>query len=218
MECFRRKLIRGSVMRYVAILVCGLPVIAVVAISAAQETSPELKGAACHTLEKLKSQEYKVRAGAVAAFREDRKACISSLLKIAQSEKKWELLGARELAIMLLGEIRAVEAVPFLLANMEFRVPHLGQDDGRLEYPCAGALIAIGAPAYPKIWGRLESDMSELEQSLLAYSARKIDGDELALVRLESVRKEAVKRNASERQIRNLDKLIELCRTRQKGF
>jgi len=164
-------------------------------------------------LAKLKSPDLKTREATAAAFSLARKKHINELLQLANLKgKDNEYSGTKELAIQLLGEARAPEAIAFCLEHVTFIVPRIILDDeGWIDsYPCAAALIAIGTPVYEKLWPRMMFDrMEDLEIKLLAEIVRSIDGYDIGLARLEAQRgTEKPKAEFQKRFRANLDRLI----------
>lgn len=171
----------------------------------------------------LKSPENQTRRDAASIILENRRDTINRLLKIADQEKDEGVLDrTKELAISLLGEYRAIEAVPFLVKNVNYRVLALGQiDDGLSRYPCARALRKIGAAAYPVIWRRFREPIKDEEDiALFAQIVRLVDGEEIGQARIELARKDAENIGPPDGPVmrKNLDRLLEHYKTKKKGF
>ena len=105
-------------------------------------------------LKGLTSGRVEERNQAVTAAIRRRHSLISSALQIARESHDGNItFGKKERAIRLLGEMRANEAVTFLLDNIGFRPPT--PDFTLREYaglPCVEALIKIGSQAARRIW------------------------------------------------------------------
>jgi hypothetical protein len=73
---------------------------------------------------------------------------------------------AKHLSILLLGELRAAQAVDVLLANLLYRNPEksaFGTATYGFWHPAADALVKIGDPAKPKVTADLEKLLSKPE-------------------------------------------------------
>jgi hypothetical protein len=112
---------------------------------------------------------------------------------------------SKHLSILLLGDIRAVEAVPVLLDNLEYHNPRelagSYQDVNGL-YPAAEALSKIGMPAVgPTIKKLGDYAPNSKGSEICCWILKKILGVRLARLRLqiaiEETRDEAVKKNLS---------------------
>jgi hypothetical protein len=113
---------------------------------------------------------------------------------------------SKHLATLLLGDLRAVEAVPVLLENLEYKNPRtlivtLLLDIGG-QYPAAEALSKVGMPAVKATIDKLSSSTTSGKGSeICCWILKKILGVRLARLRLqiaiEETRDEAVKKNLS---------------------
>lgn len=171
---------------------------------------------------KLKAAEAKARTDAATNIMEARKKSIDHLLKLARQKEDGSVIrGTKEISIDLLGALRAHEAVPFLVKHVDYRVAYVSRADNPIQgYPCARALIAIGAASLPEISDRMGRPLQELEIFLFAYIARCIDGEEIGLARLELWRRQAEGVPTEDGPIKrkNLDRLIEHYKTKKTGF
>ena len=175
-------------------------------------------------LDQLKSEERPVREKAAAELLRVQKDLVRTLL-LELADRQDPRPGYRdrkELVIELLGDLRAIEAVPYLIKHLTYRVPYKRLEINPIQaYPCARALIRIGTPAYPEIWSRLREPVNnELETRLVAYIVRQIAGHEIGLVRLEAARRDADNINTVDggTQRKNLDDLIKHYKTKATGF
>jgi hypothetical protein len=100
-------------------------------------------------VDKLKSDDKNARQKAVEQLVDQRRATIKALMELAELDlQKNQTKGSSELAIDLLGELRSVEAVDFLINRIDFSpMTLLWSDQKHAGYPCVNALIKIGKPA-----------------------------------------------------------------------
>lgn len=105
---------------------------------------------------RLDSPETAVRREALIAVIRQRDATIGCALRLAHEPDDGKTYwGKKECGVRLLGEMRANEAVPFLLDNIGFRPATLSFDLTEFpDLPCVEALIRIGNPAAKEIWGK----------------------------------------------------------------
>jgi hypothetical protein len=111
---------------------------------------------------------------------------------------------AKHLTIVLLGDLHAVEAVPVLLDNLEYRNPNIlvvtsYLEEGQL-YPAAEALSKIGMPSVGPVIDKLgRYGEQEKGHSICRWIIREILGPRLGKVRLEmaieETKDETVKKN-----------------------
>ena len=164
----------------------------------------------------LISKDLKEREQAAEAIRNEHTELIKRLIQLAAqkverrfpddptSSYPWH--DSKHLSILLLGDLRAVEAVPVLLENLEYKNPktivvweQLGIGGG---YPAAEALSKIGMPAVGPTIDKLGAYPPEARGNLVcSWILREILGVRLARLRLqiaiEETRDEAVRRNLS---------------------
>ena len=144
-------------------------------------------------LEGLTSSNVNARTVSAKEELNARKQRIDALLLIAgRREKKAEFFGAKELAINLLGEYRATEAVDFLAKHVSYEVPSILREYHPLDgYPSAKALVKIGNPSIEGIHRRLATPCNEKEVELFAYIIYLIDGDAVGMSRLQLGKEQA---------------------------
>ncbi len=162
----------------------------------------------------LRAEKLKDRQKAAEQIRKDRAKLIKQLIELAAEkveplpssdprfvEYPWH--DSKHLAILLLGELRTVEALPVLLENLEYKNPR------RLEgsyldtggwYPAAEALSKIGMPAVEPTIKKLGGYAQKNKGSeLCCWVLKKILGVKLARARLqiaiEETRDPTVKKN-----------------------
>lgn len=150
-------------------------------------------------IELLQSADPAQRFAARSRIVQERRVLVQSLIKIARSgadetpSKRAELLrltSPKCLAIKLLGEMRAEEAISSLVQNLTYRVdPRLGGSSGRLEvgawYPAAASLAKIGNPAMPNLLEFLGKSTDPVERHLCVWILIRIDGRDVARFRVE---------------------------------
>jgi hypothetical protein len=111
-----------------------------------------------------------------------------------------ERAGSAKTAICLLGDLQAIESIPFLLENLTFYVFYKeakrAQEIGDA-YPCAGALIGIGTPSLDPIITKTEETDDEDTNRIASWVVMKIlHGEASAYIqeRVESQNDEAIQR------------------------
>ena len=162
----------------------------------------------------LTSKNREEREKAAEAIRNERTEIIKQLIEFAAEnveplpssdsrfiEYPWH--DSKHFAILLLGDMSAVEAVPVLLENIEYRNPRklwgsLLDKDGW--HPAVEALSKIGMPAVEPTIKKLSSYEPKSDGSeLCCWILKKILGVRLARLRLqiaiEETRDKAVKKN-----------------------
>ncbi len=211
-------------MRTIGFLFSGAALFGGVSFLGGQGKKPEIP---LVIFEILKSPKKNTRENAAKDYLERRKKDIDCLLVLAQvKENKDQTIempyrGTKELAIELLGKIKAVEAIPFFVKNVSYPVLYDRYEYNPIQgYPCSRALIAIGSSCYPEIRNHLKRPLEDIELKLFAYIIRSIDGHEIGQARLELFRRE-VENLATvdgENQRKNIDRLLEWYKTRRTGF
>jgi len=148
----------------------------------------------------LKSSNRQDRKEADRAIREQQKQLIDELVRMAAEQVKptpsrstqdseYVRHHAKYLAIKLLGDLRAVQGVPVLLANLEYINPDIVVVGSLVEegqrYIAAEALSKIGMPAVKPIIDKFSGqDEDELSRRLCCWTLKRILGDELSQLRL----------------------------------
>jgi HEAT repeat protein len=177
----------------------------------------------------LKSSNRQDRKEADKAIREQHKQLIDELVKMAAQQVKptpsrsaqdseYVRHQAKYTAINLLGDLRAVEAVPVLLANLEYINPDIVVVGSLVEegqrYIAAEALSKVGMPAVKPIIDKLgEYDKDALGRRLCCWSLKRILGDRLSQLRLQI----AIEETRSETAKANLKAALPYFRTPQEG-
>ena len=152
-------------------------------------------------LKGLSNEDWYVRTDAAKAIRKEQAALVTHLIELAQGPS-WPFQTAlgpmpslpewrepKHQAMLLLGDIRAADAVPTLLANIEYENPRdaVGGFPSKGEmYPAVEALSKIGMPAVDPVLAKLgEVDPTSTAAELCCWTLRKILGAKLGRVRLE---------------------------------
>ena len=146
----------------------------------------------------LQSADPAQRFAAKSRIVQERRSLVRSLVKIVWSDaadapsKRAEILrlsSPKCLAIRLLGELRAEEAISTLVRDLTYYVDTsiAGTLGGRglgARYPAAGSLAKIGSPAVPRIVGVLRSTTNPLERHICVWTLIAIDGRDVARFRI----------------------------------
>lgn len=131
----------------------------------------------------LQSKKQETRKQATRHILEERRQLIQSLIALAEpqindlesSQSKvstaampsyLDRVDATASIIVLIGQLHAEEAVPFLLKHLAFRDANQSVHDGLLkEFPCVGALVNIGTPSLEPLMQKL----TETDQVKVAF-------------------------------------------------
>jgi hypothetical protein len=117
-------------------------------------------------VDRLLSADAGVRCNASTQLRLDREKTILRLMGMASSRDP-RLKGE---AVFLLGELRAEQAVPLLVEEIEMTEPGVGSPQPFLSFPSASALCKIGEPAIREIlMNGLQRPTSDRALKLFAY-------------------------------------------------
>ena len=105
-------------------------------------------------LKGLRSEQASLRGRAFGAVDGRRRELIPLVLRLAREAEDVDAhRGKKERAIDVLGELRAEEAVPFLLDTIDFSPPTRHLEWGEYGHlPCVGALVKIGNRSAREIW------------------------------------------------------------------
>jgi hypothetical protein len=137
---------------------------------------------------RLRSEYLKDRKDVEQLILQDRQRLVAELQQIvrefAADEKNQEIA---KTAIVLLGKLRAVEAVPLLVEHFQMRTP-VSQQSGvvspmrsPLENPAVGALIEIGSPCLQPLLKKVEESDDRGTLILAAVVVNQILGPDLAV-------------------------------------
>jgi hypothetical protein len=128
---------------------------------------------------------------------------VNGLIPIVAKQRERYLPSFDEklLAVQLLGEMRAAEAVEVLLDNIWF-CPSPGVDEKVIEagFPCVGALIKIGKPSVAGIMARLDRQYQYRDMGILVMYhvvVRKVQGREASRALLQAELEKARTRQAN---------------------
>lgn len=128
----------------------------------------ERLAAKAQILEFYESELRPFRDGQPVRNHEAYNALVSDLIAVvAEERERHELHDRKEIAIQLLGELRAVGAVDLLLDNIDLKLPGYILEANPLEiYPCTAALVQIGQPSVNALMRRLDRPQSERRRRL----------------------------------------------------
>ncbi len=122
----------------------------------------------------LSSRDSNVRKEAFDRLVAERKARISALLRVlkeAASDRRERLLPHRgsklHLTMKLLGELRAVEAIPSLIGLIEYEPLRKEDLPLALQFPAVQALIKIGRPSVDAVIEGLRTGAMSPQRSML---------------------------------------------------
>jgi len=159
----------------------------------------------------LLSETKADRLATAKAILDERRRLVEALLSIASKEEpKAELHSPKAVAIELLGQMRAEEAVDFLLLNITYQAPYINWElQLAAGYPCVNALENIGLPSVKGVLARLEQPATEKELDLFAKVIKLVDGDDIAAMRVEMAAK-----TATGKKKENLRELLKILKMR----
>lgn len=149
--------------------------------------------------EELSASKWQDREKAAKSIRRDYDDRVKDLIKLAGKEVKLRRAAdgtmayphrdGKHLAILLLGDLRAVKAVPILLENLEYKNPithHWGPFGVGGWYPAAESLSKIGMPAVGPVLYKLGGyEKDGKGRQLCTWAVIKVLGQRLAKERLE---------------------------------
>ncbi len=177
----------------------------------------DMRKEAAATINQFRSGAPEERTRAFHRLKDDRRAIIDALLTVVREPGAWpDPAFAKYRAIKLLGEYRAVQACEELVRQLHFTPPSVVYSMHPLHFfPAGAALAEIGGPAMRHIVVRLSHPVSDHELKILAYVVYLIDGEEVGLARLESVRAKELQAEVKAKGLRgqreaNLARLIEI--------
>jgi HEAT repeat protein len=166
-------------------------------------------------IDTLKSSNERDREKANKVIREQHEQLIDELIEIVSEklepnpsrtiqDNDYIRHHTKYMAIIVLGDLRSIKAVPMLLENLEYKNPNIlvvtsYLEEGQL-YIAAEALSKIGMPAVGPTLDKLcKYEKDERGRRICCWILKKILGDRLAQLRLqiaiEETRDEAVKKN-----------------------
>lgn len=161
----------------------------------------------------LEAEKLGDRERAAESIRQERAGLVKRLIELAGAKVEplpsssprfvsypWH--DSKHLSILLLGDLRATEAIPVLLDNLEYKNPK-SIDGGYLDiggaYPAAEALSKIGMPAVEAIVERLgDYDPKSNRSKICRWIIEAILGTRLARTRLEIAIEETREANVKE--------------------
>jgi len=140
-------------------------------------------------LESLRSPKISERANAYSELWRQRVELVRALMDVLRSAsdkdstsddrgRRWQ--SPKYLAIVLLGEVRAEEAVNLLARNLTWRVaPRYGGSKAFLlqgQFPAAQSLARIGGPAVEEVLRILHTTGNPLERHICVWTLIQIEG------------------------------------------
>lgn len=138
---------------------------------------------------RLRSENQTERKAASRAILEQRARTIGELEKIVRDFVGEESRkGSAKTAVVLLGKLRAVEAVALLAENISVYVFY--KSTKRIQsledaFPCVGALSEIGKPSIAAMIGNLASSEDEKVRELSARVILNVEGTEIGRIVIE---------------------------------
>ncbi|MGH7927175.1 MAG: hypothetical protein ACREQV_05220 [Candidatus Binatia bacterium] len=140
-------------------------------------------------LEDVRSEDAYLREDARHGLRKKRENVIKSMMAVFETKSdELEFLSAKDKAVYILGEYRAVEAVDLLAKNIAYQSPFSNQASFNrplINYLAAQALVKIGCPSREAIRRQLIMPATVEEMKLFTFVILEIDGEEMGLFRLE---------------------------------
>lgn len=176
------------------------------------------------TLEGLIVESPAERRNNVEFIAKNHQQIVQQLIILAsKKDDHRDVNSSKELAIELLGELRASESAQMLVDQIALKVPVIVtavipfQD-----FPALRALIKIGNPSIEAIFRRLSplehlvelTPLGPHDLHLFALVIREVDGEEVGLFRLQLVLKNA----KTEKQKKNFSDLIEIYKKKEDEF
>ena len=180
-------------------------------------------------IQRIRSDDAKSRLAAARELTERRAQTIKALIAIVKEPVpdgaaeakdpadaiKASFNNSRQIAIELLGEYRATEAVDVLITNISYRVASISSGEYTVAsaYPSVRALAKIGTPSLAAIIARLDQPATEKEMKLFATVFRLVDGEDVAILRAELALKKA-----EGLKKKNLEQLVALLKAKRWYF
>jgi len=152
---------------------CGLS-----ATSASQPRPEPSAEPSIDFVKRLSSSETTQRRAAYEEGKRHRALLIEMLIEIARKEKSLNTVSSgRELAVRLLGEYRASEAVETLIDDIDYAPGMVRAISALGSFPAAEALAWIGPPAVEVILAREDAGASPLRLMLYARVIEAVNND-----------------------------------------
>ena len=148
----------------------------------------EPKGRKSNPVVPIQIREY---SKAVESLLDDRRKLVAELMTIAQVPvSNPDQIQSKMVAIEFLDRLRAEEAIPLFLNELEFKSPWNSSEELRVEneFPCVGALMNLGKPASRHAIAAIEdsptdvvpSDKDDFRIWLLTIVIKHIEGKDVA--------------------------------------
>ena len=139
-------------------LVVGMMIVGVLLGAEQPLFGQEQSGTAGEYVKKLGAKDARVRDKAVDAILRDRKLIVEKLIALADPvNAKKQTYETRAAAAFVLGELRAVKAVPVLSKAMPEVGDRVHSEISRFSVPFWNALVKIGRPAVPVMIENIET-------------------------------------------------------------
>ena len=141
-----------------------------------------------------------------------REQLITSMLTILSTS---DSVALKENAVVILGEYRAVEAVPFIVNNLQMDEGWHGQIRGQFlpddwQRPMSIALLKVGAPAVPALLDKIAETNDDAVRAKCVSICSAIEGRDVAEFRLQKLLKSEVDATKKQRIQAALDVLKDL--------
>jgi len=145
-------------------------------------------------LQSLTASDARKRNEAARSLSTERSRLVSALITIAGKPKPaYQMYDERALSVMLLGEMRAIEAVDTLIRYIAFRPPGFTTEYSPSgEYPCVEALIKIGTPATAAFLGKVDSPPDKETLRLHVMVIQMVEGWEAGELKIRHARRGSV--------------------------
>jgi HEAT repeat protein len=155
MKLFTNRICRQLCGQLVILVIAGIIILDAIGIAMADTQ----QGETTTNLEKISSKEERVREEAVNAILHDRLTTVQKLISMVDPTNAGKYSEeTRSAAAFLLGELRAVEAVPVLSKVLDTDIgPKVFLGYTRYDLPVWNALVKIGRPAVPAMIKNLET-------------------------------------------------------------
>jgi hypothetical protein len=180
---------------------------------ATSKLGPEALHESTQWLQMILQPDAKIRERGYITALEQRQQLIQSLVDMVKrppAARSGPWLQTPELAIELLGTLRADVAADFLAKRIEFRVHRDIDSDELVVFPAVQALVEIGNPAaFHAIHAQLDQKQPMHRLALYAAVLDRIDGERFSVVVLDNEWRSWTVPGARRR---NLKTLRELCR------
>jgi hypothetical protein len=139
-------------------------------------------------LRELEDAAREIRTAAFEKMRDDRLQRIQALLGLVERPEDNQVDGARVLALRLLGEYRAAEAVVVLVRYLDFLPLGIVAEERiatEFYYPSVWALCQVGYPVFPQLLEEVATATDAERRKLAAWILYRVEGRNYAVTRLQ---------------------------------